>query len=85
MNAAATDVPALEQPLRLKTYNAETLSAQELRQFLARPRIDFTSILQKVLEARLAYPCQPFHHKAYFNGLPASGRAHRGCCKGPWR
>lgn len=48
MNAAATDVPALEQPIRLKTYNAETLSAQELRQFLARPRIDFTSILQKV-------------------------------------
>ncbi|KAK9841220.1 hypothetical protein WJX74_002089 [Apatococcus lobatus] len=48
MSAAATDVPAIEQSIRLKTYNAETLSAQELRQFLARPRIDFTSILQKV-------------------------------------
>ena len=66
MNAAATDVPALELPIRLKTYNAETLSAQELRQFLARPRIDFTSILQKVFEASLAYPRQPLHHNFNF-------------------
>ena len=48
MSAAATEAPVLEEKIQLKTFNAETLSAKELRQFIARPRIDFTSILQKV-------------------------------------
>ena len=51
VNAATAEMETAQPSLHLKTYNAETLSAQELKQFIARPRIDFTSILQKVAAA----------------------------------
>ncbi len=54
MNGATTEAPLVEERIQLKTYNAETLSAKDLKKFLGRPRIDFNSILAKVRHCRFA-------------------------------
>lgn len=47
MSATAVASPAVEK-VALRTYRADQLSPEELKRVLARPRIDFTSILNVV-------------------------------------